>query len=113
MSLTDDEIRDIRSKYPDLTNYEGDDPFAPINPMTYLDSGGDGLLHIAADRGDLEVIRLMLGAGANINQLGDMGMTPLHHAYAAHQQSVVDFLIANGASLEVRDEFGNLPADRR
>ncbi|MEV6771813.1 ankyrin repeat domain-containing protein [Nocardia sp. NPDC051030] len=81
--------------------------------MTYIDTNEDGLLHIAAGRGDLETIRLMLGAGANVNQLGDMGMTPLHYAYAALRKmtSVVDFLIANGASLEIRNEFGRLPAD--
>ncbi|MEU6587028.1 ankyrin repeat domain-containing protein [Nocardia sp. NPDC046763] len=113
MELTDDEIQKIQSKYKDLTNYQADDIFAPIDPMTYRESGGDGLLHIAADRGDLETIQLMLRAGADINQLGDMGLTPLHYAYLHHQQTVVDFLIENGASLEIRDEFGKLPADRQ
>lgn len=111
MELTGDEIRKIQSEYRDLINYEDGDPTAPIDPMTYVDSNGDGLLHIAAAKGDAETIRTMLRAGANINQLGDMGMTPLHYAYESHQQDVIDFLIAGGASTDIRDEFGRLPAD--
>jgi ankyrin repeat protein len=106
MKLSDKEIRDIRANYSDLLNYEDEDPNAPIDPMSYVDSNGDGLLHIAAQKGDARTISMLLRAGMDPNLRGDMGNTALHYA---KRQDVASLLIEKGASGEIRNEFGDLP----
>lgn len=44
-------------------------------------------LHEASAVGDLEVVRLLLEAGANVNARSKDGITPLHDAaYSGHYQ---------------------------
>ena len=106
MSLTESEIVEIQEKYKYLTNYESAHPDDPINPLTYVDSNGDCLLHIAAQRADERTILLLLQAGADVNALGDMGNTALHYATNAQ---VANLLLSHGASVEIYNEFGRKP----
>lgn len=91
-----------------MHNYESNDPLAPIDPLTYRAPDDASCLHIAARRDDIHSIELLLKAGFDINDRGDMSMTPLH---CASTKAVVDFLLANGASLDIKDEFGRLPLE--
>lgn len=106
MKISEAEIDELRKKYHYLVNYESDDPGAPIDPVTYVDSNGDTLLHIASKNGDLRTIEILLRAGMNVDQIGDMGATPLHYA---ENEEVANFLLANGASTTILNEFGELP----
>lgn len=106
MKISEAEIDELRKKYHYLVNYESDDPGAPIDPVTYVDSNGDTLLHIASQNGDLRTIEVLLKAGMNVNQIGDMGSTPLHYA---ENDDVANFLLAHGASKSISNEFGELP----
>jgi ankyrin repeat protein len=106
MKLSDKEIREIQEKYHYYGNYEAEDPNAPIDPLTYVDSNGDALLHIAARRGDQRTIELLLGAGVDVNLIGDMGNTALHYAQTG---DVARVLLDHGASTEVCNEFGKRP----
>jgi ankyrin repeat protein len=108
MKLTDAEISELQHKYRHLINYESDDPDEPIDPLTYVDSNGDSLLHIAAQLGDLRTVELLLKAGVDVNRIGDMGSTALHYAKT---KDVADLLRAYGASIEIRNEFGKLPGE--
>ena len=56
-------------------------------------------LHIAAQYGDLELVRKHLAAGADVNEVDVMGMTPLHLASAGGNHEVVSLLIENGADV--------------
>lgn len=109
INLTEGDIIDIQKKYYYLVNYESDDPNKPIDPLTYVDSNGDHLLHIAAQLGDIKTIELLLKAGLDVNQAGDMGCTPLHYAKMKKREDVADFLLAHGASMNIENEFGELP----
>ncbi|MFJ2990863.1 ankyrin repeat domain-containing protein [Collimonas sp. NPDC087041] len=109
MKLNDEAIAELQNKYDYLINYESSDPTDPIDPLTYVDSNGDNFMHIAAQRGDVNTITLLVDAGMNVNQKGDMGSTALHYAYGGKHQRVVDFLLAHGASTEIENEFGKLP----
>jgi len=109
MNLSDAEIEELQKTYGHLVNYESEDPEAPIDPLTYVDSNGDSLLHIAAQRGDLRTIGLLLRAGVDANLLGDMGCTALHYAKT---KDVASLLLAHGASTEIRNEFGKLPESK-
>ena len=106
--LTPAELEQLGRAFVNELNYESDDPLTPIDPLTYRNPDGDTCLHIAARRGDIRSIELLLKAGLNINDRGDMGTTPLH---CAKTQEVIEFLVANGASVDIRDEFGRLPLE--
>ncbi len=109
MNLTKAEIDELLQKYSYLVNYESDDPSTPIDPLTYVDSNGDYLLHIAAQRGDLRTVELLIMAGLDVNQIGDMGCTALHYAKMNKHDDIADFLLNHGASGSIRNDFGQLP----
>lgn len=111
LNFTESEVAELQKRYYYLINYSSEDPSTPIDPLTYVDSSGDHLLHIAARAGDLRSVELLIRAGENIDQRGDMGCTALHYAIAEKQVDVVDFLLAHGADSRARNDFGQLPAD--
>lgn len=104
--LTAGELSELQSAFRDLLNYEADDPTAPIDPLSHVTPEGDTCLHIAALRGDVRSIDLLLKAGLDVNRQGDMGYTPLHYA---RTRAVVDLLLAHGASTSIKNEFGSSP----
>jgi ankyrin repeat protein len=104
--LSPSEIAELKAAFSDLINYESDDPCAPIDPLTYVSPDGDNCLHIAAHRGNLRAVELLIKAGLDVNQQGDMGYTSLHYASTPE---VVTFLLAKGASKAIKNEFGKSP----
>lgn len=110
LSLKDTEINELQKKYYYLINYDSNDP---INPLSYVDSNGDSLLHIAAQHGDLQTIKILLNAGVDVNIKGDMGCTALHYAKMENNEEVVRLLIAYGADVSIKNEFGKLPDDMK
>src|SRR5690242_2610644 len=107
MTLTEAEVQELQAKYSYLTNYEAEEPDAPIDPLSYVDSNGDALLHLAAQRGDVRTVELLLRAGIDVNQIGDMGNTALHYAQT---EEMARLLLRHGASADVCNEFGKRPA---
>jgi ankyrin repeat protein len=101
-------MNELGNAFADVVNYESDDPLSPVNPLTYRTPEGDTCLHIAAGRGDLRSIELLLKAGLNIDNQGDMGTTPLH---CAKNEETAKFLVKHGAAQNIRDEFGRLPLE--
>lgn len=89
-----------------------------------LDSGANpsqftsGLfpIHLAALRGNLTVVDLLLQRGANINQLDHVGRTPLAIACGAMRKNefqinphLVKYLLRHGADDLIADNQGNIP----
>lgn len=109
MSLSHEELQAIRDKYPQLREYRSDDLDEPIDPLTFVDPTGDSLLHIAARAGDLSTVELLVRAGIDVDQIGDMGCTALHYAKMKRREDVYTFLVAHGASTLIHNEFGLLP----
>jgi len=98
----------------------------------YLDEGGDAnartanqqtLLHIAADNGETDIVRLLLTYGADINAKGYYGYTALHLAVdsdidapiqsgrAVTELPVARLLIESGADESIRAENGETPRE--
>lgn len=75
------------------------------------DSEGDTPLHKACVWGDLRAVRVLLEAGARINEQGDMGATPLYFAVMFGFQNVADYLASKGADQNIRSEFGDTPLE--
>jgi len=81
-------------------------PFAGVHTRNVL---GDTPLHIAAIRGDVHIIGLLLDAGAEIDAPGEHGYTPLHEAVEQGQVEAVRFLLSYGASPGVPNKWGATP----
>jgi ankyrin repeat protein len=76
-------------------------------------SGGyeTSLLYEAASRGQVEIVQLLLSAGANANDSGsEYGETALHAAARVGNSEIVRMLLSQGASKATSSEEGS-PAD--
>lgn len=65
-------------------------------------------LHVAAKRGHVAVIDLLLKSGANINGTSGFG-TPLHDAANMGKMQAVEFLVKNGANVNAVGAEGHTP----
>jgi ankyrin repeat protein len=74
------------------------------------DASGDTPLHYAVYWGDVRAIRMLAGAGAEIDAPGENGATPLFSAVLHGRYSAARSLFELGASPHVRSAFGT-PAD--
>ena len=69
-------------------------------------------LHCAAWKGHLETVRVLLQAGAPVNdhnKNSHWGTTPLHAAAHANQASIAELLIQHGADVNALDMEGRPP----
>lgn len=70
---------------------------------------GNTPLHVAAIRGDVEMVTLLLNAGAEVNAVGEYGDTPLHEAVSQGHSQVVQLLLSHGASKTATNWDGQTP----
>jgi cytohesin len=78
---------------------------------------GSTPLHIAAGSGALDVVQLLVEAGADINSHNDVGLTPLHQAIYQSDRSdedsidlrTIDWLVTHGADVNAIDTGGRTP----
>lgn len=68
-------------------------------------------LHIAANRGDIAIARLLLKNNAKVNARDDIGDTPLHEAAWHGHTEVACLLMANGARANKYNFVGNRAVD--
>jgi ankyrin repeat protein len=70
---------------------------------------GDTALSIASSDGHLEVVRLLLERGADINIANARGETPLSRAVVFRQERIVSLLLVRGADPNLADKGGMTP----
>ncbi len=74
---------------------------------------GDGLestlLHVATNYGRVEVVRMLIDAGTNLNVQDNIGRTPLHWAAKNGIVKIARMLIDAGANVNVQDKDGQTP----
>ena len=72
------------------------------SPTLKIASGAEQGLHIAAAKGQIAVLQMLIRGGADVNVKDMFGTTPLLQAVHAGQDGCADLLIAAGARLEMR-----------
>jgi ankyrin repeat protein len=81
----------------------------PDRGSRYLTPGGLSPLLYAARDGRLESAKLLVDAGAQIEQRDPNGITPLLMAITNNHMTVARFLIERGADIHVTDWYGRTP----
>lgn len=66
-------------------------------------------LNIAAVYGPVEMVTILLEAGAGLEQPGRDGLHPLHNAVILGHRDIVTLLIQRGAVVDARDRLGRTP----
>lgn len=89
------------------TAYFADMPVSDPNQRGFFDNHP---LHVAAGWGDCAAIRVLVDAGARIDERGDLGFTPLLEAVAQGHRDAALLLIELGAKA-ARNDAGDLPSE--
>lgn len=80
---------------------------AEVNPC---DSHGEGYVSVAARTGDVDVLKLLIGHGADVSAVSSSsGRRALHVAAANNMVRVIDALVEAGADLGAQDARGKTP----
>lgn len=76
-------------------------------PLETLDGRGNGILHYAALIGNVEIARILVDAGIDIEQRNSQFQrTPLHLAAMSGHVAVMNFLLQRGAQINATDMHG-------
>ena len=68
--------------------------------------GGATALHIAARKGNIEIIKILVNNGADLNIKDNEGWTPLMRAASNNNSEIVSELIAKGANANLKNNLG-------
>lgn len=52
---------------------------------------------------------MALNVGADVNAIGDLGLSALHYAVLGGSEGVIELLLELGADLTIENEFGETP----
>ena len=80
--------------------------------VNLTDDAGRTPLHLAATHCRIDMARLLLDKGAEIDAKAAGGATALHLAAQAGCVDMVNLLLAKGANANARDDQGRTPLDR-
>jgi len=80
-----------------------------VKKVNTNENNGLQLIHEAAREGNIEKLRALLEAGAEIESRNEKGETPLHCAVSAGHTHIFYLLTGNDADLNARDHAGRTP----
>ena len=88
-------VGEILNEHPEILNSRNDNGMTPLSQAAY--------------RGQIEIMRLLLAAGADITIGDNENSGPLHNAAVGGSVEAVALLIASGADVNTRDDNGMVP----
>lgn len=74
--------------------------------VNYQNFNGETVLHVAASRGDLVMVKYLLSKGANVSAMTGKQWQPIHHAMRFEHPQVANYLIAHKASVLAKTSDG-------
>lgn len=80
-------------------------------PASQYDIHGCTPLHLAARRGHMEMVMVLLQLGGDVDGQGERQWTPLHESVSQNHVAISSLLVACGADLEVKNAAGETPED--
>ncbi|MDA1191966.1 MAG: ankyrin repeat domain-containing protein [Candidatus Poribacteria bacterium] len=83
-----------------------------IDLLNARNSDGSTPLHMAVWKGNTEVVRFLLEAGADVNAHNEnthWGTTPLHAAAHANRKAIAEMLLDHGAEINARNLNNGTP----
>lgn len=81
----------------------------PVRDVNQKNCFGDTPLHIVVHWGEIESVRRLIAAGADVNAQGERGFTPLFYARTVE---MAQLLINSGADPRICGDGGKLAPDR-
>jgi serine/threonine-protein phosphatase 6 regulatory ankyrin repeat subunit B len=77
--------------------------------LILAEKGHPDTVHMAAARGDLDRVKVLMEKGSDVNAKDEFACTPLHWAALADSPAVADFLLAKGAVVDAEERTGWTP----
>lgn len=103
----DPELNAILEDYKMLPEYSGVELLGVDTKSLF----GDWPINVAATRGSLHELTVLLRNGSDINAKGEHKYTPLHNSVEQGKLEATRFLVERGADLLARNNNGDTPAD--
>ncbi|MCW1978658.1 ankyrin repeat domain-containing protein [Xanthomonas campestris] len=97
----------IFEDYERLPEYSG----IKLDNINTVSLFGDRPINIAATRGSIPELELLFHRGADINNPGEHGYTPLHNAVEQGMQDAARWLIEHGADRSCKNISGLTPKE--
>lgn len=101
------ELINRRAPLHEVNAYLVQNPSAILERDISLSTG----LHEAVERGDLELVGLLIRFGAEVNAQTESFITPLHVACHYGYLAIAELLIQEGACIDMKDGFHNKPLE--
>jgi uncharacterized protein len=98
-------ISDIMNDYQTLPEYSGL-RLVDVNQVSLF---GDRPMNVAATRGSIDEMEVLVSHGARMSDAGEHGYTPLHNAVEQSQLDAVLWLLAHGADMTAINNAGETP----
>lgn len=100
-------FEDLIKDYESLPEYSG----LKLKDVNQVSIFGDRPINVAATRGSIDELAMLVAHGACVNDAGEHGYTPLHNAVEQGYIEAVKWLLANGADRSIRNHKGEKPAE--
>ncbi|XP_071109941.1 uncharacterized protein [Haliotis cracherodii] len=86
-------------------------PHLPLDPncTQWVNKLGRSPIHLAAESGSSETVKLLLDKGADVSTQDDDGKTPLHMAAPRGSSETVKLLLDHGADVSTQDKDSKTP----